>query len=459
MDRSSWCSSVYALAAILIISVALRVILCLAGGQDYWPDEHKDNPDYILSGLIHRDYNEVLTGLDRPDRPLFAAIAVIPAGIGRITGRTRTVCALFFSMASVISIWVLAAIARELGADDAESLLAAALLAMSASFLYWSRHVQPYDLAMMFVLVALLVGVRPGATSRRVYLCGMISGVAFLTYPGYWSSVIAAPAICVIQCSPHGRDAVRNSLLAMVGILSVLGVAAGIDLAFGGYLLKRFIMYSGTINQGGFQEGWSLPFEYLWHTEHLLLVLWLGSVVWALSRLDATARIGVGLFGALFIYGTLVISSTGLDTFVVYGRTARQLVPFFCLIAAAMISSLWRSSRASVRSAAAVIVSVAVVQASLNFWRPFVQSFPDDFIAHYRPSATVAAQYERLIWLNAEHLYPRPDRVTLPSHYVTLAEARHPLEFLPYQYEGFTPEARAVLRSSDIRMRLIGVLR
>ena len=458
MDRSSWFSSAYVLASILIISTVLRVILCLSGGQDYWPDEHKENPDLILSGLIHRDYNEVLRGLDRPERPMFAAIGVIPAAVGRVTGRSRMVCALFFSMASVVSIWVLAAIARELGADDVESLLAAALLALSASFLYWSRHVQPYDLATMFVLVALLVGVRAGATSRHMYLCGIISGVAFLTYPGYWSSVIAVPAICVIQGSVNGRDPVRNSLLAIVGVLSVLGLAVAIDLAFGGFVLARFISYSGTVNQGSFQEGWSLPFEYLWHAEHLLLVLWLASVVWALSRLDASARIGVGLFGALFIYAMLVISSIGLYKFVVYGRMARQLVPFFCLITAAAIGSLWRSSRASIRSAAAVIVGVTVVQALLNFWRPFVQTFPADFIARYRPSAAIAAQYERLIWLNAEHLYPGPDAVTLPPHYVTLAEARHPLEFLPYQYEGFTPEARAALRASDIRMRLVGVL-
>ena len=31
----------------------------------------------------------------------------------------------------------------------------------------------------------------------------------------------------------------------------------------------------------------------------------------------------------------------------------------------------------------------------------------------------------------------------------------HPLQFLPYQYEGFEPMERQVLRSNDIAMRLI----
>src|SRR5262249_30226358 len=147
-----------------------------------------------------------------------------------------------------------------------------------------------------------------------------------------------------------------------------------------------------------------------------------------------------------------------LSKFVVYGRLTRQVVPFLCLVAAAAVSRLWHSPAARARFAAVVIVGALVIQAAVNFWQPLVQSFPADFIARNRPYDTVAARYQRFIWVNAEHLYPRPEALTLPPHYVTLAAARHPLEFLPYQYEGFTPEGRAVLRSTDIRMQLLGVL-
>ena len=33
----------------------------------------------------------------------------------------------------------------------------------------------------------------------------------------------------------------------------------------------------------------------------------------------------------------------------------------------------------------------------------------------------------------------------------------HPLQFLPYQYEGFEPMERQVLRNNDIAMRLIDI--
>ena len=41
----------------------------------------------------------------------------------------------------------------------------------------------------------------------------------------------------------------------------------------------------------------------------------------------------------------------------------------------------------------------------------------------------------------------------VPDGYREVASAPHPLEFLPYQYEGYADSERRLLRSSDIRMR------
>jgi hypothetical protein len=449
----------HVLGLILVVSAVLRVILCVSGGQDYWPDERRDNPDRVLQGLIDRDYNEVLAGgLDDPHRPVFTALAVVPAAIGRVTGHASTIEALFFSVSSVISIWLLAAVARELGADELESLLAAGLLAISASFLYWSRHLMSYDLAMMFALAALLLGIRRGATVGGLYCCGLVAGLVFLTYPGYWTTIVVVAAFCIMRRSTTLRQDVANAVVMGAGVLTLPGLAIAISRASDGQMVERLERYSGIIADGSFQEGWSLPFEYLWHTEHLLLVLWLGSVVWAMTRPHVSARVGAGVFGSLLIYALLVASSVGLSQFVVYGRLTRQVVPFLCLVASAALSSLWHSPATRARFATFAIIGLLVVQAAVNFWRPLVQSFPADFIARNRPDNTVAARYQRFIWVNADHIFPAPESVTLPAHYVTLAAARHPLEFLPYQYEGYTPERRAVLRSSDIRMQLIGVL-
>ncbi len=36
-----------------------------------------------------------------------------------------------------------------------------------------------------------------------------------------------------------------------------------------------------------------------------------------------------------------------------------------------------------------------------------------------------------------------------------LFRTAHPLQFLPYQYEGYVPVERALLRSNDISIRLV----
>ena len=57
----------------------------------------------------------------------------------------------------------------------------------------------------------------------------------------------------------------------------------------------------------------------------------------------------------------------------------------------------------------------------------------------------------------AHPIYPTPEAVHLPARYVVLKEARYPLQFWPYQYEGYTPAERRILRSTDIRMRLLAI--
>src|SRR5205085_2028120 len=278
---------------------------------------------------------------------------------------------------------------------------------------------------------------------------------------GYWTMVTAVALICVIQRSRRWSGFLRYDAFAALGVVTVVGLAISTSAMLGGHILDRYLSYSGRINQGMFNEGWSLPFEYLWDAEHLLMVVWAGCGAcwaWQPGEVVSSPRLRVGLVGLVVVYAILTILSVLLHKFVVYGRLARQLVPFFCLVAAYTFNRLLNARQRTIRQLAMVIIVAMIVQAALNFREPLTQSFPADFIARNQPVDAVAARYQRLLWINAKPLYPGPESVTLPSHYVTLAEARHPLEFLPYQYEGYTPEERQALRAADIHMRLLGVL-
>jgi len=60
----------------------------------------------------------------------------------------------------------------------------------------------------------------------------------------------------------------------------------------------------------------------------------------------------------------------------------------------------------------------------------------------------------RYVLLNARYLYPiRGLKAPPPGR--TLFAVAHPVQFLPYQYEGYVPEERALLRAHDVSMQMI----
>jgi len=445
------------LLLVLLVSVLLRVDLVRSGGQSYWPDEIAyDDARAIVAALAKADYASVFVQLDRYGPMLFKVVAVVPATIEAYTGENPLVPAVFFAMFSVCNIALAGRIATRLGAGEVEALLVSMLLAMSSSWFYFARHLLPYDLAMTFALVAVYIGVRPGASLRRSFASGLVAACAFFAYNGYWTMSAVVPLLTAVAWPRPWRQALLRGMVSAAGIVTTAGVIIGSDVMLGGHLIGSYRTFGAMVSQGEYQEGWRLPFEYLWHAEHGLLIVWLASVGWCLATVrywSASPRVRVGLTGLLAVWAALAVTSTAMHVFVVYGRLARQLVPFFCLLAACMLGHLWTSQRRVVRALVAATVVVLTAQAVANFQQPMKQTFPDDLERKYGPSHQSA-----LIWVNVEHIYPEPRKVVLPSDVVLIHQAPHPLEFLPYQYEGYTPAQRRLLRSTDIRMRILARL-
>jgi hypothetical protein len=238
------------------------------------------------------------------------------------------------------------------------------------------------------------------------------------------------------------------------------------------------IRFGKTATQGDFAEGWRLPWEYLWYAEHGLLAAWCAGVAaaaWVIGRRrsSATERAVLWMIILAAVYALMILFSNGLAKVVVYGRLARQLVPLLCLITAwATMQLVARWPR--LRKPAIVTGALLVLQAGWNLSQPFAQRFPDDVLrevtATYgkvaqdqtilgpatRPSRRSPDDAPGLVLLNAGLLYP-VSQVKPPPAGKILLRAAHPQEFLPYQYEAFTPEERLRLRSNDISMRLIDV--
>lgn len=447
------------LSAILLASVVLRVVLVVGGGQFYWPDEGRyDTSHALVRWLVSGDTDRLFDRLNRADHVLFKFIGMIPAALEHWFGENRRIPALFFSAFSTLNIWLVWGVARRLGAAASEALLAAALLAASTTFFYYSRHVLPYDLAISFGLLSLYAGLLRESRPAGSLTAGVLAGCAFLTYAGAWLIGAAVLIIHVARASSW-REFLRRSLTAGAGLAAPIAAAGLISMAFGGRLLESFVDFADTIDQGVYSEGWSLPFEYLWHAEHGLLLLWMvcvAAAAWRLRRGDQHPRLHAGFIGLATIYAAIVITSVVLEQFVVYGRLARHLVPFFCLITAAELERLRTTGANAGRRLVPVLAIALLVQTALNFQQPLRQWFPDDFqYAHgHLAAGNAATEY---IWTYSRHIYPVPEPLALPPDHTVVASAPHPLQFLPYQYEGYAPAERGALRATDISMRLVAV--
>jgi hypothetical protein len=478
------------LVLLLTVAAALRVLIVARGGQFYWPDETRYIRSWELGSRLAGGHWEQALGLvlDHPDHVgfLIAGVplaAVHAGGLGlaglpadtRTLARTAWLPALVLSLASVASIGLTYAVARRAGAGSPEALSAAFLMACSSTQFYYSRHLVPYDLSLAVALAALWTGLGTAGDGRRCLLGGLLGGAAFLIYNGYWFLTIACVGICVARAG-----SIRHMLAG--GLAATLGVAAGpAVLTLVGALegrvpfvvqMARFSRTAAT--QCDLTEGWRLPWAYLWHAEHGLFLVWIGVTATALlspgpRRPNAGNRMVTWVGASVLVYGLIALSSTGLGWFGAYGRGVRALVPLASLATAAAGAILMDRQR-RVMAARPWLAAGLVAHTVFNFGTPVRQRFPGEYArdaeSRYGPlprELTVSgpvvegrppAPEDRFVLVNAQHLYPvRGVRTVSPGR--ELDRARHPLAFLPYQYEGYKPPERALLRSADLSMRLI----
>ena len=442
--------------AILAVAFIARLVLVMSGGQFYWPDEDRAlQSRVIVEELEAGDTRAAWAYATESAHPLFKVLGVLPAVLAvNYTSDARPAAA-FFALFSVLNIWLLARIARRLGADGVESSLAALLFAAATSLLYFSRHLFPYDAAMTFGLLSLHAGSKADGSWRESIVCGFCAALCFLTYFGYWTLGGAACVIHVLR-DRSWTHVIRRGFRTVIGLATPLLLLIGLAAATGGRAIANTRSFMTDVNQGVFAEGWRVPFEYLWEAEHGLFLLWMVAVVIGVAawrRWWDVPRVRVGLMGALFIYGTLAVFSTGFEAFVVYGRLARQLVPFFCLVSAAVLAQAIARRPAIASLAYPLLAAAIVMQAAVNARPVFAQQFPREFIPRGEEAAGRQGA-SRATPLYATHLYP-PAAVDVPAGHVEAIAAAHPLQFRPYQYEGFTPQERQFLRSADIRMRML----
>jgi hypothetical protein len=478
-----------ALALTVLASAVVRVVLVRNGGQFFWLDESfRFHPCLQIVDALHypnHTWTEIADVIAR--QHLHTGFLLVGTPVTAIAKRltltfqlasVERTAAMLLSGASVACIALVYAIARRVEATRWEGWTAAFLMAATNCIFYYSRHLLPYDSALALGLLALWWGLHPRWSLPRSFLLGVMGGTAYLIYFGYLTLVLAVMAICLLR-QLRSRWVVAHALAIGVGFL-VLPLAMHaftlVHSAGGVPFLNDLLALMQLANQGGYEEGWLVPWAYLWLSEHGLLLVWMAGAVGVVAlawRGGVASRRRGMLWLALvgLIYAQLALNSTVLHKSVVLGRFARQLVPFLCLATAAAVRDL-ADRRPLSRVAWAAATAAIVLQAAVNFSVPlrqwFVPEMEQQVAESYgtasltRDMSVLGPEWDQRIDRSARFVllntvtFPYPAKAIAPpiAGRVVLRH-EHPLQFIPYQYEVYDAAGRHVLQSADLSMRLI----
>jgi hypothetical protein len=458
---------------VLLISLLLRWTLILRGGQYYISDEtryevSRDVARFLLQGQVGEALQQFTIS---PEHLMFKVVGIVPALMEQLLGTSLALPALFFSFFSLSNLYLIFLLAQRTTGSANQPLYALLLAAACLSLLYYSRHLFPYDMALSFGLSALYVVLRRDPSVQRSLLCGGLSFLCFITYNGYWPLAGFAMLVNVFSDDSQITRILKKIVWTGTGFLTPLVLLMIVMLWSGTDMISAYRLFATSITQGSFEEGWSLPFAYFWHAEHtVILILGALAVIAILGQIRHPSRETLlWLGGIVFIYLCLLIPSVILHYFVVYGRLARQLIPFIVLLAAQELAQLEHRAVFGHRIVAFILLMV-FVQAGLNFVRASALTYPREFVAlaqsKYPPfefsskrlafGAPVICQNNGYIMENAKY-YVTPPEVVPQVQGALLLSAPHPLNFLPYQYDGYPPATRQVFRTQGLKMNFYKV--
>jgi hypothetical protein len=446
------------LMALLVASFVLRLWLAAGGGQGYWPDENMRYGEAQTAAhhLLHGNWKGLADELfGHADHTLFRWVAMPAALMDIAWGRLPWRAAAYFSLFSVAIIGLVWGLARRAGAETAAAGWAALLAAACGSLFYYSRHYFPYDASLALMLAGLWWRLGGEGWKRQLGL-GVMTGLGFLVYNGYWVLGGAILLANALRALPDWREWFRRVAWSGLGLLLPIAALMGVAQGLGHSLWQEAQRNAGTITQGEFGQGWRMCIEYLWAAEGWLAVFLGAALLLALGRALSSSREAAErpwvLITVLFVAGLLLCSDVW-HQFVVYGRITRAIVPFLCLVGGAALAA-WLKGRPAVLVGAAA--AVIVVLGAANLREPLQQEFPRDFLT--KAAAAVhrgpVRSGEVLGLYYAEHLWGTY-RFEPPPPHAVLRQAAHPLQYAPYGFEGYTREERAAFAAHDISMRLV----
>jgi len=496
-----------------LIVVVLGVRLSFVGrGAMAFPDEERyyqalEAIKSFTAGHVKAGFAHLVHTQGRPGEALLRMLPAAAQGIWYTLGGPSShapvsllLPVLFTYGISVVALLLYYRLARMLSADKLGALLTTLVYACLVNSNLYIRHVLPYDLALcsFFALLVWLLREEHAHSlpTWKAYLLGAGATFTFTIYPGYFFVPVVVMVVLLSSLATNLRSRVYKLVAFGAGALSVLGSFEMLGQLTHYSYFQSCLHLSGSIIQGDFQESFSFAFKYLAEVEgwlgYLLLMLAgmrvLGHVYQARrsnnGKLKAdgprTYALYLGMLGSFLAYAALGYWGHKL---VFYGRILHLFLPFLVLFG---VGASWQMVGPRARLPFAVLLMVVALSSFGRFAvRYRAVQYPIDLLL--QPAAGLARQKTvfisqsetsdndnyvlaqqhlasqqtaggEAILVNFSFLYPIAgpgcNDIPLPAGYQEVLAVPHFLTFPAYNFEGFAPHERAMLRRCQYQCKV-----
>ncbi len=226
------------------------------------------------------------------------------------------------------------------------------------------RHLLPYDESLALFLCALLIIIReessPNYPIRSGVLAGVLSGLGFACYPGYYAFPVILAAVCLgMSWRRTGRlTAYAASSAVVLGAFELLTRVSGTSYC------AEIVELPSTIAMGDFSEGYFYVGRYLRDVEGAagvtLLVLFgvfVALMVWRRGP-DLPRSLRVSILTAVGCYLWHATMGAVFHYMVFYGRLLHMYMPFLVLGAVMTLTRLPRARYRAVGLGVLLVVSI-----------------------------------------------------------------------------------------------------
>ncbi|MDB5257300.1 MAG: hypothetical protein JWM14_1995 [Chitinophagaceae bacterium] len=490
---------------ILLITMAIRVSWMGKGVYAFTDETRYEASQYLVAQLLDGNVKEGVRALLKTDaRPVDCLLHAIPALVQQLLpheqGLNHPDSLVWVQYFHILLFGMLAFVFYRLTSllfpeTDYIPLLALACFVLLINNHVHARHILPYDIALMLLLLALglLVHVHRTAgfiSTRAKYIAGILAALAWLTYPGYyWLPVLMMVYLFMVSGSRRFIDGLWEVIPFLTGAFMVVLCFEAVYWCYGKSLLYSLAGLSLGINQGDYHE--SLEFMILYMKESNGAVGWLLSYAFLIAgalSLIALLRSRMKVFDPVRVFLGLAFGAWAFhmvlgevfEFMVFYGRLIHAFVPFMIWAVLAACTRL--------KSFTAPALSVLVALSLFSFWNfhQMYQSitYPRDVLFAFShpmdgstlespviqltkgasgavPYCNIHSPYAyynipqrrvdpSLSFYNTAILYPIEGQEVvscLKDSSSLLLRAPYYLCFAPYSYEGYSPAARRRLQS------------